>query len=131
MPIALLSFLADVERSLLADDPAPDGGIWENSRTVNYHLQLARVNLGVRQPEGRLTPRGTIQLQGFKLADGAHCVKAALTWNGTEARGMHAIYSKPSVDWKSEARRLAAVWQAGPPNGVFAEETAPLAAVAV
>ena len=37
----LLCFLSDVERALADDDPAPNDGRWDNSRTVNYSLDLA------------------------------------------------------------------------------------------
>jgi hypothetical protein len=111
----LLSFLSDFERALLADDPSPDEGTWQNERAVNYRSGLARVQLGVRLPDGRRQIRGSVLLQGFKLADGAACLKALISWQGSEATATHAIFSKPGCDWKSEARRLAANWMAGPP----------------
>jgi hypothetical protein len=123
----MLSFLTDVERALAADDPAPDDGSWESSRTVNYHLGLARLTLAVRSAAG-LTPRGTVLLQGYQLADGTPCLKAALSWHGSESTNTHAIYHKPDINWTSEARKVAAEWMAGPPSGVLASPSGALAA---
>lgn len=114
----LLSFLSDFERALLADDPSPDEGTWQNERAVNYRTGLARVQLGVRLPDGRRQVRGSVLLQGFRLADGAACLKALISWNGSDATAAHAIFSKPGCDWKSEARRLASNWMAGPPANI-------------
>jgi hypothetical protein len=121
----LLSFLSDFERALLADDPSPDEGTWQNERAVNYRSGLARVQLGVRLPDGRRQIRGSVLLQGFRLADGAACLKALISWQGSDATATHAIFSKPGCDWKSEARRLASNWMAGPPaNAIPAVATA-------
>jgi hypothetical protein len=113
----LLSFLSNFERALLADDPAPDDGVWETARTVNYRSGLARLILAVKVTGRPLQPRGSVLLQGFKLADGAACLKLQFSWAGTETTAAHAIFAKPGCDWKSEARRLAAEWMAGPPAG--------------
>lgn len=119
MQSRLLSFLSDFERALLADDPSPDEGSWQNERAVNYRTGLARVQLTVRLPDGQRRPRGVVLLQGFRLADGVSCLKAQLSWTGTESTSTHAIFTKPGCDWKSEARRLAASWMAGPPANVI------------
>jgi hypothetical protein len=111
----LLSFLSDFERALLADDPAPDEGSWQNERAVNYRTGLARVQLGVKMPDGLRKIRGGVMLQGFKLADGAACLKAQLSWTGSEGTINKSIFAKPGCDWKTEARRVAATWMAGPP----------------
>lgn len=111
----LISFLADFERSLLADDPSPDDGSWENSRTVNYHNGLARLQLAVRLPDQEVRPRGAVLVQSYNLADGTPCLKTHLKWHGRENPAVHAVFTKPGSDWKSEARRLAAQWMAGPP----------------
>ena len=130
----LLSFLCDIERALAADDPAPADGSWATSRTVNYHLGLARLTLGVRPAEdGPIGPRGTILLQSYQLADGSPCLKAALSWHGSNSGAVHAIYAKPEVNWTGEARKIAAAWLAGPPTAAIAplaESTEPLAAAA-
>lgn len=112
MHTRLLSFLSDLENALAADDPAPLDGSWETSRTVNYHLGLARLNLNVRTSTG-LIPRGQVLLQSYHLADGTSCLKAALSWHGTENGLTRAIYSKVDTNWKSEARKVAAEWMAG------------------
>ena len=111
----LLSFISDFERALLADDPSPDDGTWQNERAVNYRTGLARVQLVVRLPDGQRKARGTVLVQGFRLADGVGCLKAQLSWTGTETTANHSIFSKPGCNWKSEARKLAANWMAGVP----------------
>ncbi len=111
----LLSFLADFERTLLADDPAPDEGTWQNSRTVNYHNGLARLQLAVQMPDKAVKPRGSVLLQSYNLADGTPCLKAHLHWTGSETPTLHAVFTKPGSDWKSAARKLAAQWMAGAP----------------
>ncbi|HVU15762.1 MAG TPA: hypothetical protein VHD32_02470 [Candidatus Didemnitutus sp.] len=115
MHTRLLSFLTDVEKALAADDPAPSEGSWDNARTINYHLGLARLTLGVRLPAGSTEVRGTVLLQCYKLADGTPCLKAALTWTANPATVIRSIYSKPDVNWTSEARKIGAEWMAGPP----------------
>ena len=111
----LLSFLSNFERAIVADDPSPDDGTWEAERTVNYRSGLARLMLGVKLSGRPRQPRGGVLLQGFKLADGAACLKLQFSWAGSEATTSHAIYDKPGCDWKYEARKLAAQWMAGPP----------------
>ena len=123
----LLSFISDFERALLADDPSPDEGAWQNERAVNYRTGLARVQLVVLLPDGQRKARGTVLVQGFRLADGVGCLKAQLSWSGTETTVNHSIFSKPGCNWKSEARKLAANWMAGVPAPAEAE--APVAAV--
>lgn len=127
----MLSFLADFERALLADDPSPDEGTWQTSRTVNYHNGLAKLQLTVCMPDKNLKPRGSVLLQSYNLADGTACIKAHLGWAGSESTLVYAVFSKPGCDWKSEARRMASQWMAGPPVApvMIAEE--PLAAAAV
>ena len=111
----LLSFLSDIENALLADDPAPaEGGAWIGTRTVNYHLGLARLTLAVRRPAGDLEDRGTVRIQSYALADGTSCLKAALDWAGREDSRICPVYTKPGIDWRREARKVAADWMAGP-----------------
>jgi hypothetical protein len=111
----LLSFLSDFERALLADDPSPEEGSWQAERAVNYRSGLARLQLAVRLPDGQQKPRGTLLVQGFRLADGSKCLKAQCNWTGSELVTTHAIFSKPGCNWRTEARRLAALWMGGPP----------------
>src|SRR5438876_9406790 len=81
----LLSFLSNFERAIQADDPSPDDGVWETARTVNYRSGLARLMLAVKVAGRPIQPRGSVLLQGFKLADGAACLKLQFSWAGTEA----------------------------------------------
>lgn len=118
MHTRLLSFLSDFECSLAADDPSPSDGTWETTRTVNYNQGLARLVLGVRLPDKNLESRGTILLQSYLLADESTCLKAILTWTGSENKMARSIYSKPETNWTSEARKVAAEWMAGPPAKV-------------
>ncbi len=118
MHTRLLSFLSDFECSLAADDPAPSDGSWETSRTVNYNQGLARLILGVRLPDKKMEPRGSIMLQSYLLADESTCLKAVLTWAGSESKITRSIYAKPDINWVSEARKAAAEWMAGPPAKV-------------
>ena len=116
MPSRLLSFLSDLERAIAADDPSPSDGSWENARSVNYHLGLARLLLSVRLPEGgKSEPRGSILLQGYVLADGSPCLKAALSWTGSDRNTVRSVFTRPDVDWTREARKIAAEWMGGPP----------------
>jgi hypothetical protein len=128
MHTRLLSFLSDLEHALMADDPAPLDGTWETIRTVNYHLGLARLTLNVRTTDN-LIRRGQVLLQSYQLADGTPCLKAALSWNGTDKTDTRAIYSKPDINWTSEARKVAATWMAGLPE--LTEAAIPSLAAAV
>lgn len=130
-PTRLLSFLTDFEKSLAADDPSPNDGAWETSRTVNYHQGLARLVLGVRTAEGHQS-RGSVLLQSYALADGTRCLKAVLAWEGSPQTEARSIYSKFDTDWTREARKVAAEWAAGVPTAVAESEDevlSPLAAV--
>jgi hypothetical protein len=115
MHTRLLSFLSDIECSLAADDPAPSDGTWETTRTVNYNQGLARLVLVVRLPDGKAEPRGTVMLQSYQLADDSTCLKAVMSWAGTDGTSSRSIYAKPDMSWTSEARKVAAEWMAGPP----------------
>lgn len=109
----LLSFLADIERALIAESPAVEGGAWESQRMVSFHHGLARLTLSLRQ--GSESPGGSIFLQSFSLADGSLCLKASLNWKGSEALQVVPVYSTPGLDWKLEAARIASTWLQGPP----------------
>lgn len=106
----LLSLLTEIERALVANDPAPDGGSWDTMRLINYHQGLARLTLAVKSPENVTKSRGSILLQDFALADGSKCMKANLGWEGADSTMVYAIYSKPLMDWSHEARQIAAKW---------------------
>jgi len=109
----LLSFLADIERALIAESPAVEGGAWESQRMVSFHHGLARLTLSPHQ--GVESPGGSIFLQSFSLADGSLCLKASLNWKGSEAVQVVPVYSTPSLNWKLEASRIASTWLQGPP----------------
>jgi len=81
----LLSFLSDIETALSAADPAPQGGTWQSTRTVNNYLGLGRLYLSTRYNPERLQPLGAVQLQSHRLADGSVCLKAFLSWTGRQA----------------------------------------------
>jgi len=129
----LLSFLSDVEQALI-NEATNTGASWITSRMVNYHHGVARMTLKPATDKGVSQLRGSIFLQGFELADGSLSVKASLNWQGSDEFPVIAIYAKPSVDWRAEAARIAAVWLAGPPVAAVttaAEEFSPLVAAAV
>lgn len=111
----LLSFLSDIERAVIAESPAIDGGAWETSRMVNFHHGLGRLTLKARPGAESISAGGTIFLQAFELADGSLCLKASLNWKGSEAFPVHAVYSRPNMNWKLEASRIASAWLEGPP----------------
>jgi hypothetical protein len=109
----LLSLLSDIEQAMKANDPSPDEGTWDNLRIINFHQGLARLTLAVRSAAGVTATRGEILLQGYSLADGSQCVKANLSWRGTETTEVYAIYAKPETRWNSEASQIAIKWLDG------------------
>ena len=104
----LLSLLSEIERALIANDP--DGCTWDTMRLINYQQGLARMTLAVKSPERGSVPRGAILLQNFTLADGSQCLKANLSWQGTENTAVYAIYAKPGLNWTLEASQIAIKW---------------------
>lgn len=114
MRTPLLSFLTDFEAALAADAPYPEDGSWSTSRSVNYAMGLARLELRVKVDRVE-KPRGHLLLQGYQLADGTPCLKAQLAWAGSDATREFSLFSKPNFNWHSEARKLAAEWMAGAP----------------
>jgi hypothetical protein len=111
----LLSFLSDIERAVLAESPAIEGGAWQTTRMVNFHHGLARLSLKPRAGGDPKQSGGTIFLQAFALADGSLCLKASLNWKGSEALPVISVYSTPTLNWKEEASRIADAWLEGPP----------------
>jgi hypothetical protein len=109
----LLSLLTDIERALLANAPAPDGGTWDTLRLVNFRQGLARLTLAIRSPSRVTSAAGSILIQGFSLADGSFCLKANLTWQGSENSTVYAVYSKPGTNWPLEAGQIADKWLDG------------------
>jgi hypothetical protein len=130
MQTRLLAFLAETERSIRTGKPEPrEGATWENLRSVNYRLGLARLALAARDTLGVMTPMGVVLLQSFKLADGNVCLRANLTWKEGDAESSLSIYAKPEVEWEAEASRVATSWLSGPGAKETAlQEPAPLLA---
>jgi hypothetical protein len=110
----LLSFLTEIEKSLIAESPMVEGGAWQTTRMVNFHHGLARLTLTPRGDEFPL-PQGTIFLQSFALADGSICLKASLNWKGSDAFPVMAVYTTPTTNWKLEASKIASRWLEGAP----------------
>lgn len=110
MSTRLLSLLTEIEQAIAANDASPDDGTYETSRVISFHQGLARLSLIARSSLGRTTPRGTVLLQNFLLADGSQCVKANLSWYGTESTAIYAIYGKAETNWKGEASQIAIKW---------------------
>jgi hypothetical protein len=115
MSTRLLTFLSDIERSLAADEPSPNGGSWSNSRSISYHLGLARLSLASRSAEGANTPMGEVLVHSSNLADGSTCFKATLRWAGADTTSIESIFEKPNTEWRSSARQVAAIWLGGAP----------------
>jgi len=133
MATRLLSFLDDVEQALLKESVANLGPTWVATRMVNYHHSVARMTLTPTTESDPSQHRGSIFLQGFELADGSICLKASLNWHGSDAFPVIAVYSKPAVNWRAEAARIASLWLAGPPAAVMssaAGDLSPLVASA-
>jgi hypothetical protein len=117
MSIRLSSFLSSVERGFQAGNPVLKGGNLETTRTINYHLGLARLTLATKASKSAAESLGSILVQAYDLADGSTCLKVNLSWTKHEDAGecAHSIFEKPAVDWSSEAAQIATAWLAGPP----------------
>jgi|CXWL01.1.fsa_nt_gi hypothetical protein len=113
MASRLLSLLTDIERTVRANEPAPDGGNWDTLRLINFRQGLARLTLSIRSPARVTTSAGSLLLQGFSLADGSLCVKASLSWQGTDNAATYAVYAKPETNWRLEAAQIAEKWLDG------------------
>lgn len=114
MAIRLLSFLNDIENTLRAALADAGGPRLQVSRIVNYEKGLARIDVGATAA----APSGHIQLQHFGLADDRVCMKAALDWEGAEARRAVDIFDRPDINWGAEANRIAEAWLDGAPQVV-------------
>lgn len=119
----LISFLSDIERAVLAESPAVDGGAWETTRMINFHHGLARLTLKPREGADLPFPGGAIFLQAFALADGSMCLKASLNWHGSEAFPIMSVFSTPTMNWKLEASRIGSAWLEGPPATVVSSDS--------
>lgn len=112
----LLSFLTDVERAIRLESNADETAIWDTARIVNFKSGLARLSLTVRETDSGM-PQGTVLVQHFALANGSFCVKASLSWEGSDASSTLCVYDTPGLNWKLESARIASTWLAGPPAG--------------
>jgi hypothetical protein len=136
MSTRLLSSLTQIEHALLKESASNNGPLWEVTRMVNYHHGLARMTLTPPAGAEPSQARGAIFLQSYSLADGTHCFKVSLNWQGSDSFPVISIFTKPGLDWQVEAARIASAWLAGPQTTVispltFAEEhLAPLSAAA-
>ena len=133
MATRLLSSLNQIEQALLKESASNNGPIWQATRMVNYHQGLARLTLTPPAAAAATQTSGAIFLQSYTLADGTHCFKISLNWQGSDSFPVISIFTKPGLDWQAEAHRIAGAWLAGPaPSAVphvFAEEAlAPLMA---
>jgi hypothetical protein len=115
MHMRLNSILTAIEEALVAADPSPSDGSWHAVRTVNYTTGIARMKISVRDASGELKPRGAIHLNGFRLADESACLKATLTWHGSEASTTRSVFEKPYIDWLHEAQQISTEWVGRPP----------------
>lgn len=110
----LLSFLTDIERAIRLETNADETSIWDTSRIVNFKTGLARLTLNLREADSGM-PQGTVLVQHFALANGSFCLKASLSWEGSEANSLLSVYDTPLLNWKLEAVRIGSAWLAGPP----------------
>lgn len=111
------AFATDLEHALQASPPADAlDRAWITHRMVNYHLGLLRLTIGVRTTEGRLESRGTIVLHFYALADGTPCLKATLCWAHQTETKVQPIFSRPSLAWREEARKIGECWIKGAPE---------------
>ena len=125
MATRLLSFLNDIELALIKQSAA-SGQSWVTSRMVNYHHGLARLTMTPSASSDPAQIRGAIFIQSFELADGSHCSKASLNWQGIDSFPVLAVYAKPGTDWQAEASRIAGAWLAGGAPSLAPAETAEL-----
>jgi hypothetical protein len=126
----LLSFLSDIERSICLEANAGEGAVWDSARIVNFKNGLARLTLTLREP-GLGLPEGTILLQHFAMANGSFCLKASLSWQGSDAAPVVSVYDTPQLNWKLEASRIATIWIAGPAAALTTSSSQPEATMEV
>ncbi len=111
----LLSFLTDIERAILMEANAAENSVWDSARMVNFQTGIARLTLTLRADAEPGMPQGVIVVQHFGLADGSFCLKAHLTWQGSNSPVVVSVYDTPTLNWKIESARIASTWLNGPP----------------
>jgi len=101
----LLSFLTQIEKALanIGCEAASKSG---SQRVVNFHKGICRLAF----PDGA----GSIVLQSYVLADGQSCLKAVLSWRGSNEVSHEAVYPQGDFNWTLAADRIAEIWNAGP-----------------
>ena len=114
LPMRLLSFITEIERALNAESPVVEGGAWNSLRLVNFRQQLARVTLTANPAAELPIIGGSVFVQCFTLADGSICLKASLSWTGSESSQTIAVYDTPGLNWRLEASRIASTFLEGP-----------------
>lgn len=125
----LLSLLTEIGDTLIKQSVSDMGPTWETTRMVNYHHGLGRMTLTPPAGADPAQMRGTIFLQSYKLADGSLCLKANLSWHGSDQCVPLTVFSKPSLKWRTAIGQIASSWLAGPPSPVvnFGESSQPAA----
>jgi hypothetical protein len=112
--VHLLSFFSSVERTLVAESGAAGGGKWKSQRMLDFQHGFGRLTLTPRPDCVSDKRSGAIFVQAFSLANGSLCLKASLTWNGSEALSVITVYPTTTSSWRAEASRIATAWLAGP-----------------
>ena len=120
MSTRLLSFLTSIEHALSQETGTAPVVKWSSQRSVNFKDGLARVIL-TPPADADSSSGGAILLYSFLLSDGSLTLKAVLSWDRSPATVRVSLHAKPAVDWKSEARQIAATWLAGPPAAATIE----------
>jgi len=69
---------------------------------VNFHKGLCRLTFGGNA--------GAIVLQSYVLADGQSCLKAVLSWQGSNQVGYESVYPQGHFDWLTAPIALASAW---------------------
>lgn len=111
----LLSFLSEIGDALTKQSISDMGPTWDITRMVNYHHGLGRMNLTAPAGADDTQMRGAIFIQTYNLADGSLCLKANLSWQGSERFSTITVYSKPGLKWRTATAQIASSWLAGPP----------------
>jgi hypothetical protein len=111
----LLSFLTEIGDALIKQSVSDMGPTWDITRMVNYHHGLGRLTLTPPAGADPTQMRGTVFLQTYRLADSSLCLKANLSWQGSEQFSTITVYAKPGLKWRTETAQIASAWLAGPP----------------
>ena len=116
LAMQLLSFLSEIGDALIKQSISDMGPTWDITRIVNYHQGLGRMTLTPPAGADETQMRGVIFLQIYHLADGSLCLKANLSWQGSEQFSTITVFSKPGLKWRTATSQIASTWLAGPPT---------------